>query len=93
MHRLRFPVLLIVILLPALLLASVALALDTPQTLIRHVHGSGGQQVAAGSFVLDGTLGEPIVGPSVAAGEYKLSSGYWREITHNTRLFLPLVRR
>jgi hypothetical protein len=91
MRKLRNPILWIATLLLLLVLASVALALDSPQQIIRHVEGSAGQKVAADPFILDGTLGEPVVGPFVAAGEYQVASGYWRGITPKLKIFLPII--
>lgn len=91
MRKLRYPIVLIAILLILLILSGVAFALDTPQQIIRYVQGSAGQTVAAGPFILSGTLGEPVAGPFVVAGGYKVASGYWRDITPNPRVFLPLL--
>ena len=93
MRKLTYPVLALAILLILPTLVSVAVALDVPQQIIRHVEGSAGQKVAAGPFILNGTLGEPVAGPVITAGGFNTSSGYWKEITHNTRIFLPVIVR
>jgi hypothetical protein len=73
------------------ILASTALAADLPQEIVRHVEGSAGQIVAAGQYILSGTLGEPVVSAFVIAGDHKTASGYWRGISPNAKVFLPVV--
>jgi hypothetical protein len=79
------------LLLILVLLAGAALAADTPQAIVRHVLGSGGQKVAAGPFTLTGTLGEPVVGTFVLSGDFRAASGYWRGLNRHGRAFLPMV--
>jgi hypothetical protein len=76
-----------------ILLTSAAAAAGPPQYIVRHVIASGGEQVAAGSFVLRGTLGEPVAGPVVSAGAYQKASGFWRVLRQPPRLYLPMVIR
>jgi hypothetical protein len=73
--------------------ASAAAAANPPETIVRHVIAAGGQRVAAGPFILRGTLGEAVAGPGVSAGAYQNSSGYWRELSLPTQLYLPMLRR
>jgi len=61
----------------SLALIGSALAADAP-AIERSVFGSGGEQSRGGSlYILDGTLGEPIVGGVVPEADYGLGSGYW----------------
>ncbi len=55
----------------------------------RDVFGSGGERVAGGNMILDGTLGEPIAGIVIVEHGYGLGSGYWWP--PDLRLYLPLV--
>jgi hypothetical protein len=57
------------------------------------VFGSGGGQISGdGGVALDGTLGQPIVGP--AGGDaVLLGSGYWYGIPATHRVYLPVVLR
>ena len=57
----------------------------------RHVCGSGGQRVTGGSYILDGTLGEPIAGNVIVGNEYGLGSGYWWPPVFD--VYLPVVLR
>lgn len=72
------------------LLARVALANGGP-TIDWHVIGSGGGHVQAGVYVLDGTIGQPVVG-RVASSSYNLCSGFWCGVAGH-RVYLPLVLR
>ncbi len=60
-------------------------ALDVP----RYVISSGGGRSAMGSYVLEGTVGQPVAGV-VAVGSYELCSGFWcgLSVFHN---LLPLI--
>jgi|YNPBryulayer2012_1023412.scaffolds.fasta_scaffold00493_10 hypothetical protein len=54
--------------------------------------GSGGGHAEAGSYTLDGTIGQPIVG-QVASHPYDLCVGFWCGGVTGLRLYLPLVLR
>lgn len=60
-------------------------ALDVP----RYVISSGGGYSAAGIYVLEGTVGQPVAGV-VAIGSYELCSGFWcgLGLFHD---FLPII--
>lgn len=59
-----------------LVLGLVALSHAVVGSISRNVVSAGGNRVSAGNVILDGTIGEPIVGP-VGIGPVKLSAGYW----------------
>ena len=54
------------------------------------VVGSGGEPSAATSFVLNGTVGQGIVGSSSGVS-YSLCSGYWCAGVTEIHIYLPLV--
>ncbi|MBI5033288.1 MAG: hypothetical protein HZB51_22440 [Chloroflexi bacterium] len=60
-------------------------ALDVP----RYVISSGGGYSAAGNYVLEGTIGQPVAG-IVSTGSYNLCSGFWcgLGVFHN---LLPII--
>ena len=76
-----------------LLLASAAWAAVTP-AVDWWVMASGGGHAEAGSYTLDGTLGQAVVGPS-SGGPYELSSGYWfgRRWEPSYWIYVPLITR
>jgi hypothetical protein len=59
-----------------LLVANGVLAATLAYQIPRSVMGAGGDRVAAGSYILEGTVGQAIAG-DVSAGTYKLHSGFW----------------
>ena len=61
--------------------------------LVRSVIGGGGQRVAAGSFVLHGTVGEAIVSQPLAAADCWVASGYWRNLPQDYEVHLPMLRK
>ena len=84
------------LLLAALLLALAggAYAAADATTLIRGVIGSGGQEVTAGVFVLNGTLGEAVAGPLVVNGDVQEGSGFWQKIPlSELNLYLPQIQK
>jgi hypothetical protein len=89
-HRPLFWFIMIVLLLS---LAGAAQALVSPQAVTRHVLGSAGQPVTAGTWILNGTLGEPVAGAFVSADEQRLASGFWHGIVLAFKLFLPLISK
>ena len=60
-------------------------ALDVP----RYVISSGGGYSAAGNYVLEGTVGQPVAG-IVAVGSYEVCSGFWCGLGV-FRTLLPLI--
>ncbi len=56
--------------------ASAVLAAPTALQVPRSVFGGGGARVVAGSYALDGTIGQPVVG-IVSSGSYQVCSGFW----------------
>ena len=66
---------LVLILLGGLFLAGVVRAAP-PATLERYVIGSGGGHTEAGSYTLDGTIGQAVVGVDIAS-PFELCSGFW----------------
>jgi len=73
-----------------LLLAGVAFA-DSPGQIVRAVIGSGGGQVQTGHVILNGTIGQSIVSPPIAAGNIEVASGFWQHITTAIKSFLPAI--
>jgi hypothetical protein len=71
-----------------LLLASVALAQDTPD-ISWSVIGGGGRHVEAAPFALEGTVGQAIVG-QISSVPYKNCAGFWCA-WEGFQLSLPLV--
>lgn len=45
------------------------------------IAGGGAQNLAGGSFSIDGTLGQPLAGRS-SGGGYDLQSGFWTNVTN-----------
>jgi len=74
-----------------LLLASVALAQDTP-AIPWSVIGGGGGHAEAAPYALDGTVGQPMVGQA-ASPPYDLCAGFWCGAAARYGVYLPLVLR
>lgn len=54
----------------------------------------GGGRVTAGSYVVEGTAGQPDASNPVRAGSYQLTGGYWSgSPTSGFDLYLPLQTR
>lgn len=54
----------------------------------------GGDQVSAGSYVLEGTVGQPDASAPLIAGGYELTGGYWNgEEATSSHIYLPLLAR
>jgi hypothetical protein len=81
----------LVVLFLSLVLAGVALA--QPAVISRSVMGGGGEQVSAGSYILAGTLAEPVAGDHVTGDDYQLTAGFWAGVSIERRIYLPLVLR
>ena len=62
-------------------------ALNAP----RYVIAGGGGRVAAGNYVLTGTIGQPVAGV-VSQGTYGLCSGFWCGM-QLFKLFLPIITK
>lgn len=58
----------------------------------RSVIGGGGQEAAGGSYVINGTVSEPIAGELHIGPSYGLRSGFWQP-NPGWQVFLPLVSR
>ncbi len=82
----------LLILVLLLALAGVAFA-DSPGQILRSVIGSGGQRVQAGGLVLNGTVGESVVGGPVPVGAMRVASGFWQRIVTATKGYLPFIRK
>jgi hypothetical protein len=57
----------------------------------RHIIGSGGGHEEVGNYVLDGTIGQVVVG-AASNDPYDLCSGFWCG-TRGYKIYLPLVMR
>jgi hypothetical protein len=76
-----------------LLLAGAALASPEATTLDRSVIAGGGGRVEAGASILEGTIGQPVVGRA-SAGVVQLDAGFWPGARGSSyRIYLPLVLR
>ncbi len=55
---------------------------------------SGGGQLSAGGYVLNGTVGQPDAGVPLTAGGYTLTGGFWSgpTVLHHS-LYLPVVTK
>ncbi len=56
----------------------------------RYVFSGGGQEVQAGNYTLNGSIGQPIAG-QVGTGSLSLCSGYWCNAYYE--VYLPVVIR
>jgi hypothetical protein len=57
----------------------------------RWVFGGGGERVAEGDYVLNGTVGQAVVG-GISNDPYELCAGFWCGMGEYT-VYLPLVVR
>jgi hypothetical protein len=57
-----------------------------------HVIGGGGGRMAGAHHTLQGTAGQPVIGPT-AGGGHTLCSGFWCGVEAEYRVYLPLVLR
>jgi hypothetical protein len=85
--------LLIIVTFLVLLGTGVALALSTPE-IDRWVIASGGGTVQSpgGEIVLQGTIGQPILGSSQEGG-VEICSGFWCRVGEFFKVFLPITLR
>jgi len=74
-----------------LLLANMAWAVDG-YDLSWSIIGGGGGHLEAAPYILDGTIGQPIVGQA-ASLPYELCAGFWCQVAAQYRVYLPLVLR
>ena len=78
-------------LLSALVVVGAAWANATP-SIDWYVMGSGGDHAEAGSYALQGTIGQPVVGSTTGWG-VQLCSGFWCWGGSAYKTYLPLVIR
>jgi hypothetical protein len=79
----------VILLLGSLLLTAGALANGGP-SIGWSVIGGGGGHAEAGSYAIDGTIGQSVVG-TVSTGNYDLCSGFWCGGVVEYKIYLPLV--
>ena len=72
-----------------------AAAAAAPPVIVRSVlGGGGGPAVTDGThFMLQGTLGEPVVNGPTTVSNVTHASGFWQNLLNQSRLFLPAVRK
>jgi hypothetical protein len=58
----------------------------------RYVVGSSGGPISGGGVALNGTLGQPIIGPAGSEAS-SLGAGYWYHVAGGYWIHLPLVLR
>jgi hypothetical protein len=80
------------VLLGGLLLVGASRAAAPVVTLERYVIGGGGSRAESGGSVLEGTIGQPVVGRA-SGGPYELEAGFWAGMGAPRRVFLPVVLR
>jgi hypothetical protein len=80
------------LLLGALLLAAVSRAAAPAPTLERWVVAGGGGRGEAGAAVLEGTIGQSVVGRA-SSSPYALEAGFWAGLRGPQQLFLPVILR
>jgi hypothetical protein len=78
------------ILLGGLILAGIARAAAPTITLERWVIGGGGGRSVDGTTVLQGTIGQPVVG-RVSSAAYELDAGFWASVGAPRRVYVPAV--
>ena len=54
------------------------------QTIDRYVVAGGGGKSSAGSFSLDGTVGQAVAGGNISGGSFTVNSGFWVPETTST---------
>lgn len=57
-----------------------------------HVIAGGGGKMAGTQYTLQGTTGQPVIGPAAGSG-HTLCSGFWCGAGAEYRVYLPLVVR
>jgi hypothetical protein len=87
---------LILILVASLLLATPVLAqISANYDLSWHVVAGGGGKMQGSGYNLQGTLGQPLTGPS-SGSSHSLNSGYWSGLLNNLPppghpIYLPII--
>jgi len=84
-------IVILIVMAAAILFAAVALANGGP-SIERYVIGGGGGHSEAGSYALDSTIGQAVIGVTSANG-YELCSGFWCGAAVEYKIYLPLVLR
>jgi hypothetical protein len=69
-------IIIVLVLLSGLLLAGVVLAAPNATSLDRYVIGGGGGHAEGGIYMLEGTIGQPVVG-GISSAPYELGAGFW----------------
>jgi hypothetical protein len=89
-------IIVILALLGSLILVTAVLAAPTATTVDRYVIGGGGGDMGGGIHVLNGTIGQPVVG-GISSDPYELGSGFWGGMGAVTgahhQVYLPLTVR
>lgn len=81
-----------IVLICSLLLSRVVLAYVSP-TIDWHVIGGGGGPVEAGTYALDGTIGQAVVGLATDTS-LEICSGFWcGAAAAGYKIYLPVVLR
>jgi hypothetical protein len=81
----------ILVVVALLLAAGTVLAGGGGPYISRYVIGGGGGHSQAGSFVVDATIGQAVVG-TFSAAPYELCAGFWCEM-REYKVYLPVVLR
>lgn len=58
-------------------LAMASTATAQPFTISKSVIGAGGGVMTGGSFSMNGTIGQPVIGPTGAAPGFAVNQGFW----------------
>jgi hypothetical protein len=82
----------IIISLAALLLFSGVARTSNGYNLSWYTLDAGGGTSSGGSYVMDGTIGQPDVGLGLSGGSYRLDGGFWSAVLGYI-ILLPLVMR
>ena len=81
------------VLLCCVVLAGAVLAAPDAHRVDRWVIGGGGGRLGAAALSLEGTIGQPLVGPEEEA-PHEVGSGFWFEVwTGEYWIYLPLTVR
>jgi hypothetical protein len=59
----------------------------------RSVWAAGGERVAAGDYIVAGTIGEAVVAAPACAGAVCAGAGFWSDAGATSSLYLPVIRR
>lgn len=93
----------VVLMLLILLLGGGGLALDALAQVPQQIYGlpwwtidGGGARSSGGNYLLEGTAGQPDVGPGLSGGGYLLEGGFWSGGLSGVsiyEIYLPLLLR